>query len=133
MSQKAIFDADADQNTIVSQMTVPTFSSNIWRSNWMDATAFRRLTGIVAADDELAANGIVIEQSLASDPSADSDAHYWTVVNPTNDDTNPVTGQAYDHGAWSVERVGLFARLVVQHDGVEPTTFFAKLVGAGIT
>lgn len=132
MVQTATFNADANGNTLVSQLTAPAFPANVWRSNWVDVSAHRRLTGIVAANQPLAANGCVVEQSIATAPSTDQDAHYPTSGGAPQL-TNPVTGQAYYTFAFSIERVGVFARLVVKHAGVAPTVFFAKLVGAGIT
>lgn len=136
MVQTAVFDADADGNSLVTQLTAPTFTSNIWESSWVNATAHRRLTCIVSANQPFATNGVVIEQSNTVSPTLDADAHYWTAssTDGTTLSTHPInTAVTYYHVAMSVERVGLNARLVVKHAGTVPTTFSARLIGAGIT
>lgn len=139
MTLNATFDADADTNSIVTQLTAPTFTANVWESAWVNATAYRRLTAIVAGNQPFATNGIVIEQSNTVSPTVDADAHYWTAsgtgVNAgTSLDTHPInTAVTYYHAGLSVERIGLMARLVIKSGGTDPTTFSARLVGAGIT
>lgn len=135
MPNTAVFDANADGNTKVSQLVPPAFVASIWRSPWVDVTAFRRLNLICRADQPFAADGVVIEQSDSANPAADSDADYWTSsgTEGTSLETQPVTGVQNYRVAMSVERIGLFARLVVKHGASVPTAFKAKLVGAGIT
>ena len=139
MTQKATFDAQAAQNTKISQLVVPTFAANIWRSAWVNVSAYRALDVLVASDTPLAAAGVVLEQCARPAPSGDSDARYWTASNETGapdgnvQQTHPITGVQDYRVVFTAERAGLFARLVVKHGGVEPTVFDATLIGAGIT
>lgn len=131
-----VFDQQTDTNTLVSQSTVPSFASNIWRGSWVDVTAYRRVTGSLYMNQAALVNGVVVEFTNNASPTAGSDGDDevdWWEEASTENRTNTVTAQSGHYVAWSYENVWRYARLVVKHNGTEPTLFRAYLVGVGIT